>query len=175
MVDHCSTVLAGTDRLPRGARAEFLRKPRAHYRRYRAPGRRRPLHARLRHLLVRTGRLPHVPRRCGCASALRRHVTRLVTVALPGRVRSTALRLHYRVQRRLPLRADRAVFAVYWGRGYGCNPGALEAAFRTFAPAHAHGVDRAPRAPSHAPDRDRAGCAPARPRTGRRWPAPSTW
>ncbi|MFD0070665.1 CDP-glycerol glycerophosphotransferase family protein, partial [Streptomyces sp. NPDC127574] len=42
--------------------------------------------------------------------------------------------LHYRVQLRLPLRADRAVFSSYRGRGHGCNPGALESAFRTYAP-----------------------------------------
>ncbi|MBO7941552.1 CDP-glycerol glycerophosphotransferase family protein, partial [Streptomyces sp. S9] len=49
-------------------------------------------------------------------------------------LRAALLQAHYRVQLRLPLRADRAVFSAYWGRGHGCNPGALEAAFRVFAP-----------------------------------------
>ena len=132
MVDQLVSVLARTDRLPSGARAEFLRKSRAHYRRYRTPGAAVPLHARLRHLLVRTGSY-RTYRAVRLASALRRHVTRFVK-SLSRRVRSTALRLHYRVQRRLPVRADRAVFASHSGRGYGCNPGALESAFRSFVP-----------------------------------------
>ncbi|MBW8738946.1 MAG: bifunctional glycosyltransferase family 2 protein/CDP-glycerol:glycerophosphate glycerophosphotransferase [Streptomyces turgidiscabies] len=132
MVDQLVSVLARTDRLPSGARAEFLRKSRAHYRRYRTPGAAVPLHARLRHLLVRTGSY-RTYRAVRLASALRRHVTRFVK-SLARSVRSTALRLHYRVQRRLPVRADRAVFASHSGRGYGCNPGALESAFRSFVP-----------------------------------------
>ncbi|MBQ0828961.1 CDP-glycerol glycerophosphotransferase family protein [Streptomyces tagetis] len=48
-------------------------------------------------------------------------------------VRGPALRLHYRFQRTLPLRADRALFAADRGRGGG-DPGALEQAFRTVAP-----------------------------------------
>lgn len=132
MVDQLMSVLARTDRLPRGARAEFLRKSRAHYRRYRTPGTAVPLHARLRHLLVRTGSY-RTYRAVRLASALRRYTTRLVK-SLARSVRSAALRLHYRVQRRLPLRADRAVFTSHSGRGYGCNPGALEAAFRSFVP-----------------------------------------
>lgn len=132
MVDQLMTVLSRTDRLPSGARAEFLRKSRAHYRRYRTRGAAVPLYARLRHLLVRTGSY-RTYRAVRLASALRRHATRLVKSLARG-VRSAALRLHYRVQRRLPLRADRAVFSSHSGRGYGCNPGALEAAFRSFVP-----------------------------------------
>ncbi|MDQ0932002.1 bifunctional glycosyltransferase/CDP-glycerol:glycerophosphate glycerophosphotransferase [Streptomyces turgidiscabies] len=132
MVDQLVSVPARTDRLPSGARAEFLRRSRAHYRRYRTPGAAVPLHARLRHLLVRTGSC-RTYRAVRLASALRRHVTRFVK-SLARSVRSTALRLHYRVQRRLPVRADRAVFASHSGRGYGCNPGALESAFRSFVP-----------------------------------------
>ncbi|WP_330288373.1 bifunctional glycosyltransferase/CDP-glycerol:glycerophosphate glycerophosphotransferase [Streptomyces sp. NBC_00576] len=132
MVDQLMSVLARTDRLPSGARAEFLRKSRAHYRRYRTPGAAVPLRARLRHLLVRTGSY-RTYRAVRLASALRRRITRLVK-SLARSVRSSALRLHYRVQRRLPLRADRAVFTSHSGRGYGCNPGALEAAFRSFVP-----------------------------------------
>lgn len=132
MVDQLMSVLARTDRLPRGVRAEFLRKSRAHYRRYRTPGASVPLRVRLRHLLVRTGSY-RTYRTVRLVSALRRHTTRLVK-SLARSVRSAALRLHYRVQRRLPLRADRAVFTSHSGRGYGCNPGALEAAFRSFVP-----------------------------------------
>ncbi|MEU6223915.1 bifunctional glycosyltransferase family 2 protein/CDP-glycerol:glycerophosphate glycerophosphotransferase [Streptomyces sp. NPDC047042] len=132
MVDQLMSALALTERLPNGVRAEFLRKSRAHYRRYRVPGAAVPLYARLRHLLVRTGSY-RTYRAVRLASALRRHITRFVK-SLARSVRSSALRLHYRVQRRLPLRADRAVFSSHSGRGYGCNPGALEAAFRSFVP-----------------------------------------
>ncbi|MDX3458262.1 bifunctional glycosyltransferase family 2 protein/CDP-glycerol:glycerophosphate glycerophosphotransferase [Streptomyces sp. ME02-8801-2C] len=132
MVDQLMSALALTERLPSAVRAEFLRKSRAHYRRYRVPGATVPLYSRLRHLLVRTGSY-RTYRAARLASALRRHLTRFVK-SLARSVRSSALRLHYRVQRRLPLRADRAVFSSRSGRGYGCNPGALEAAFRSFVP-----------------------------------------
>ncbi|MDW4905260.1 bifunctional glycosyltransferase family 2 protein/CDP-glycerol:glycerophosphate glycerophosphotransferase [Streptomyces sp. ADMS] len=132
MVDQLMSVLVRPDRLPRTARAEFLRKSRAHYRRYRTPGAAVPLHAWLRHALVRTGSY-RTYRTVRLASALRRRSTRFVKSLARG-IRSNALRLHYRVQLRLPLRADRAVFTSHSGRGYGCNPGALEAAFRTFVP-----------------------------------------
>ncbi|WP_327697121.1 bifunctional glycosyltransferase/CDP-glycerol:glycerophosphate glycerophosphotransferase [Streptomyces sp. NBC_00459] len=132
MVDQLMSVLDRPDGLPRTARAEFLRRSRAHYRRYRTPGAAVPLHSRLRHLLVRTGSY-RTYRAMRLASALRRHITRFVK-SVARSVRSAALRLHYGIQRRLPLRADRAVFTSHSGRGYGCNPGALEAAFRSFVP-----------------------------------------
>jgi CRISPR system Cascade subunit CasB len=130
MVDHLATVFARRDRLPRELRAEFLRTARAHCRRHRVPG--VPLHTRLRHTLVHLG-LHRTFRALQLASALRRRTVKL-TAKLLRAARSAALRLHYRIQRRLPLRADRAVFSAYGGRGHGCNPGALEAAFRIFAP-----------------------------------------
>ncbi|MYR58009.1 CDP-glycerol:glycerophosphate glycerophosphotransferase, partial [Streptomyces sp. SID625] len=49
-------------------------------------------------------------------------------------LRAALLQAHYQIQLCLPVRADRAVFAAYWGRGHGCSPGALEAAFRALAP-----------------------------------------
>ncbi|MEV0177327.1 bifunctional glycosyltransferase family 2 protein/CDP-glycerol:glycerophosphate glycerophosphotransferase [Streptomyces sp. NPDC050803] len=132
MVDHLATVFARPERLPRGTRAEFLRTAAAHYRRYRTPGAPVPLRARLRHTLVRLG-LHRTYRALQLASALHRGALGL-TNALLDALHSAALQLHYRVQLRLPLRADRAVFAAYWGRGHGCNPGALEQAFRAHAP-----------------------------------------
>ncbi|MGW3145793.1 bifunctional glycosyltransferase/CDP-glycerol:glycerophosphate glycerophosphotransferase [Streptomyces sp. NPDC001177] len=132
MIDHFSTVFTKRDRLPRGTHAEFLVKARAHYRRYHAPGASVPLRSRLRHTLVRFG-LHRTYRALQLAMAARRRTLRLAA-GLARVLKAAALQLHYRVQLRLPLRADRAVFAAYWGRGYGCNPGALEAAFRTHAP-----------------------------------------
>ena len=132
MVDHLSAVFAGRGPLPRGSRAEFLRKSRAHYRRYRTPGARVRARARLRHALVRLG-THRTYRLLSLVSSVNRRFLKLGSRAFRA-ARGAALRLHYRVQRGLPLRDDRAVFSSHRGRGHGCNPGALESAFRTFAP-----------------------------------------
>ncbi|GAA3152548.1 bifunctional glycosyltransferase family 2 protein/CDP-glycerol:glycerophosphate glycerophosphotransferase [Streptomyces rectiviolaceus] len=132
MIDHFSTVFTKRDRLPRGSRPEFLRKARTHYRRYRVPGARPRARARLRHGLVRLG-THRTYRTLWTALRLRSRARRYAATAR-HRAKGAALQLHYRVQLRLPLRADRAVFSSYWGRGYGCNPGALEAALREHAP-----------------------------------------
>src|SRR5690606_20514144 len=51
MVDHLVTVYTRRDRLPRGSRAAFLRRARAHYRRHRTPGAPVPARARVHHTL----------------------------------------------------------------------------------------------------------------------------
>ncbi|MFF7737173.1 CDP-glycerol glycerophosphotransferase family protein [Streptomyces sp. NPDC007984] len=144
MVHHLAIVYSRRDRLPRGSRADFLRRARAHYRRYRTPGmpvppplstsleRGRPHRCRIHHVLIRFG-LHRTYRTLQLAWAGRRGAARATGKLLRG-LRSAALRTHYRVQRCLPLRADRAAFTAYDGRGHGCNPGALEAAFRELAP-----------------------------------------
>ncbi|MFG2678994.1 CDP-glycerol glycerophosphotransferase family protein [Streptomyces sp. NPDC048392] len=132
MADHLTTVYTRPDRLPRSLRAEFLRRARVHCRRYRVPGAPAPLPVRLRHALLRLG-LRRTYGVLRLASALRRRTAK-VTAGLPRAARTVALRLHYRLQRRLPLRTDRAVFAVEGDRGYGGDPGALEEAFRRAAP-----------------------------------------
>ncbi|MEU6257686.1 bifunctional glycosyltransferase family 2 protein/CDP-glycerol:glycerophosphate glycerophosphotransferase [Streptomyces sp. NPDC047043] len=130
MVDHLTKVFARRDRLPRGSRAEFMRRARSHYRRYRVPGHPVPLRSRLRHTLVRWG-LHRTYRTLQLTAAGHRRTAKLA-VKLLRTVRALALRLHYRVQLRLPLRSDRAVFTAHDGRG--CNPAALEEAFRTLVP-----------------------------------------
>ncbi|MFC5200731.1 bifunctional glycosyltransferase/CDP-glycerol:glycerophosphate glycerophosphotransferase [Streptomyces kaempferi] len=132
MVDHLSTVFTKRGRLPRGTRAEFLRAARAHYRRHRAPGAPVSLRTRVRHALVRLGN-HRTYRLLSLASRVHKKALRRTKELLRG-ARGAALQFHYRVQLRLPLRADRAVFSSYWGRGHGCNPGALESAFRDLAP-----------------------------------------
>ncbi|AVH58434.1 MULTISPECIES: bifunctional glycosyltransferase/CDP-glycerol:glycerophosphate glycerophosphotransferase [Streptomyces] len=132
MADHFSTVFVRRGRLPRGSRAAFLRKARAHYRRYRTPGAPVPFRTRVRHALVRLG-VHRTYRLLSLASHLEGRALKL-TRSLLRTARGAMLQLHYRLQLRLPLRADRAVFSSYWGRGHGCNPGALESAFRSFAP-----------------------------------------
>ncbi|WP_129308846.1 CDP-glycerol glycerophosphotransferase family protein [Streptomyces sp. L2] len=132
MVDHYATVFTRRDRLPRGSRARFLRTARAHYRRYRVPGVTAPRHSRLRHALIRFG-LHRTFRALRLASALRRRTVKAAVTSARA-LRTAVLRLHYRVQSRLPVRADRAVFAVRDGQGHGGDPGALEEAFRAHAP-----------------------------------------
>ncbi|GGU12715.1 bifunctional glycosyltransferase family 2 protein/CDP-glycerol:glycerophosphate glycerophosphotransferase [Streptomyces coeruleorubidus] len=132
MVHHLAIVYSRRDRLPPGSRADFMRRARAHYRRYRTRGAPVPLRARVQHALIRFG-LHRTYRTLQLVSALHRGVARTTGELLRG-LRSAALRLHYRVQRCLPLRADRAVFTAYDGRGHSCNPGALESAFRDLAP-----------------------------------------
>ncbi|NEB78114.1 bifunctional glycosyltransferase family 2 protein/CDP-glycerol:glycerophosphate glycerophosphotransferase [Streptomyces sp. SID14478] len=132
MVDHLSTIFTKRGRLPRRSRAAFLRNSRAHYARYRIQGAPVPRRTRLRHALVRLGShrtyralwtALHVKRRAGRYAATARRT-----------LRAAALQVHYRIQLRLPVRENDAVFTSYWGRGHGCNPGALEEAFREHAP-----------------------------------------
>jgi CRISPR system Cascade subunit CasB len=132
MVDHLSTVFTKRDRLPRGSRADFLRKARSHYRRHRVPGARPRTSTRIRHALVRLG-THRTYRTVWAALRMRSRAGRYAAVAR-RRAKGAALQLHYRIQLRLPVRADRAVFSSFWGRGYGCNPAALEAALREHAP-----------------------------------------
>ncbi|MEU7582715.1 bifunctional glycosyltransferase family 2 protein/CDP-glycerol:glycerophosphate glycerophosphotransferase [Streptomyces sp. NPDC041068] len=132
MVDHLSTIFTKRGRLPRGSRAEFLRKARAHYRRHRAPGAHVSARTRLRHGLVRLGS-HRTYRGLWAALRLRSRAKRYAATAR-RRAKGALLQLHYRIQLRLPLRANCAVFSSYWGRGYGCNPGALEAAMREHVP-----------------------------------------
>ncbi|MGW7416164.1 CDP-glycerol glycerophosphotransferase family protein [Streptomyces sp. NPDC054863] len=103
---------------------------------------------RLRQALVRLGS-HRTYRALALAQTVRRTVTGRTRAVLRA-TRSAAMQLHYRIQLRLPLRDDQAVFAAYWGRGYACNPAALEAKVRELAPhvrtswittpAHAHTV-----------------------------------
>ncbi|MFE6178587.1 CDP-glycerol glycerophosphotransferase family protein [Streptomyces sp. NPDC056464] len=132
MVDHLVVVFARHDRLPRRSRAAFLRKARVHYRRYHAPGIAVPARARIHYALIRLG-MHRTYHALQWASALIRRSAK-VTGRLLKSLRSGVLRLHYRLQRCLPVRGDRAVFAAHGVRGHGCHPGALERAFRAHAP-----------------------------------------
>ncbi|MGW9073355.1 bifunctional glycosyltransferase/CDP-glycerol:glycerophosphate glycerophosphotransferase [Streptomyces yangpuensis] len=138
MAEHFCAVHADTRRLPRAGRAEFFARASALLRRHRAPGARGSLPLslsrtdRIRHALMRLGarrcyRLLSVL--CSAGPALGRAASEL------GRgLREAALRLHYRIQRLLPLRPELAVFSAYWHGGYACNPAAIEAKLRELAP-----------------------------------------
>ncbi|KPC82573.1 MULTISPECIES: bifunctional glycosyltransferase/CDP-glycerol:glycerophosphate glycerophosphotransferase [Streptomyces] len=132
MLDHFSTLFTSRGRLPRGTRALFFRRARAHCRRYRTPGTPVPHRARLRHALFRLG----AHRTYRALWAAQRLGARLkgAAAATHRAVRGAALQLHYRVQLRLPVRSTDAVFAAYWHRGYTCSPAALEAAARALVP-----------------------------------------
>ncbi|MGP3775926.1 bifunctional glycosyltransferase/CDP-glycerol:glycerophosphate glycerophosphotransferase [Streptomyces sp. SDT5-1] len=132
MLDHFSTVFTAPDRLPRGSRAEFLRRARAYGRRYRTLGARPRLRTRVRHALVRMG-AHRSYRALQIARGLQRRVSGAGFAALRA-ARAAALQIHYRIQRLLPLRAHDAVFSAYWGSGYRCNPAAVEAKVRELAP-----------------------------------------
>ncbi|MCT7356714.1 glycosyltransferase, partial [Streptomyces sp. 15-116A] len=76
MIDHLATVYARRERLPRGSRALFLRRARAHFRRYRAPGVPLPPRARIHHTLIRFG-LHRTYRTLRLARALHQGAARL--------------------------------------------------------------------------------------------------
>ncbi len=138
MTDHLTAVYTARGRLPRDSRAEFFRRAAAHCRRYRcaapaaAEGAPPRLGVRVRHGLVRLGW--HRPfRLLAGAQRLRRAVARHARWLL-RRTRRAALGLHYRLQRRLPVRPDHAVFTAHWHRGYAGDPAAIEAKLRELRP-----------------------------------------
>ncbi|MFB6811640.1 CDP-glycerol glycerophosphotransferase family protein [Streptomyces sp. NPDC056387] len=135
MAEHFCALYADPRRLPRGCRAEFFRRASALLRRHRAAG---PPPLSLSH----TDRIRHTLMRLG-ARRTYRTLSVLRSAALAARragaslgrgLRESALRLHYRLQRLLPLEAELAVFSAYWHGGYACNPAAIEAKLRELAP-----------------------------------------
>ncbi|MFF8264029.1 CDP-glycerol glycerophosphotransferase family protein [Streptomyces virginiae] len=138
MAEHFCAVHADPRRLPRESRAEFFARASALLRRYRPAGGRGPLPLplsrtdRIRHALMLLGarrgyRLLSVLRSAGLALGR-------AASALGRGLRESSLRLHYRIQRLLPLRPELAVFSAYWHGGYACNPAAIEAKLRELAP-----------------------------------------
>ncbi|MFF2407449.1 CDP-glycerol glycerophosphotransferase family protein [Streptomyces sp. NPDC058092] len=132
MLDHFCTLFTARGRLPRDSRAEFFRRARAHCARYRAPGAPVPRRARLRHGLIRLG-AHRTYRALWTAQSLLGRL-RKAGGTVRRVLRAAALQAYYRVQLRLPVQADRAVFAAYWHRGYACNPAAIEAKARELVP-----------------------------------------
>ncbi|MFE3763819.1 CDP-glycerol glycerophosphotransferase family protein [Streptomyces sp. NPDC059104] len=139
MAEHFCVLYAHRGRIPRGARPEFFARASALLRRHRAPG---AGSGSLPPALSRTDRLRHALMRLGLRRAYRLlSVLRSASLAagraaaaLGRGLRESGLRLHYRVQRLLPLRPELAVFSAYWHGGYACNPAAIEAKLRELAP-----------------------------------------
>ncbi|MFF5705369.1 CDP-glycerol glycerophosphotransferase family protein [Streptomyces sp. NPDC012794] len=138
MAEHFCAVYADPRRLPRAARAEFFARASALLRRHRVPGGSGALPLSL----TRTDRLRHTLMRLGLRRCYRLGSVLRAAALSAGRtgsalgrgLRESALRLHYRVQRLLPLRPELAVFSAYWHGGYACNPAAIEAKLRELAP-----------------------------------------
>ncbi|MFI1930923.1 CDP-glycerol glycerophosphotransferase family protein [Streptomyces sp. NPDC020330] len=131
MLDHFSALFASRDRLPHHSRAAFFRRAAAYGRRYRAPGAPVPRRTLLRHGLLRLG----ARRTYQALSGAQRLAGRLRrgSAAVRRTVRGVALRTHYRIQSRLPLRSRDAVFAARGG-GYTGSPAAIEAKVRELVP-----------------------------------------
>ncbi|MFE5541088.1 CDP-glycerol glycerophosphotransferase family protein [Streptomyces sp. NPDC056492] len=135
MAEHFCALYADPRRLPRACRAEFFRRAAALLRRHRSAGSPPPSLSRtdrIRHLLMRLG----VRRAYRTLSVLRSGALAAgrAGASLGRGLRESALRLHYRGQRLLPLRPELAVFSAYWHGGYACNPAAIEAKLRELAP-----------------------------------------
>ncbi|MFD6186744.1 CDP-glycerol glycerophosphotransferase family protein [Streptomyces goshikiensis] len=139
MAEHFCALYADPRRLPRTSRAEFFRRAALSLRRYRPAGGHGAAPApapsrtdRVRHALMRLG-LRHAYRALSAGRARARAAARAGVSAWRG-LREAALRLHYRIQRLLPLWPELAVFSAYWHGGYACNPAAIEAKLRELAP-----------------------------------------
>ncbi|MFD3874460.1 CDP-glycerol glycerophosphotransferase family protein [Streptomyces sp. NPDC058623] len=139
--DFCA-LYADPRRLPRAGRAEFFARAATLLRGHRPPV--GPAGGRWRRSgpTTRTDRLRHALMRLGArrthrvlSLARRAALTAGGGARVLGRgLRETLLRLHYRIQRWLPLRPELAVFSAYWHGGYACNPAAIEAKLRELAP-----------------------------------------
>ncbi|WP_240139459.1 bifunctional glycosyltransferase/CDP-glycerol:glycerophosphate glycerophosphotransferase [Streptomyces sp. MUM 178J] len=153
MLDHFAAIAASPGRLPRGSRPEFFRRARAHCRRHRCPGAAPAGRDRLRHALLGLG-LRRTFTTLRSLNRLRARTRRAAATGVQA-LRAAALRLHYRIQLRLPLRPGHAVFSAYGSRGYTCHPAAIEAKARELVPRlrtawvcdpeHAHTVPAAAR------------------------------
>ncbi|MEV8533548.1 bifunctional glycosyltransferase family 2 protein/CDP-glycerol:glycerophosphate glycerophosphotransferase [Streptomyces sp. NPDC051211] len=135
MAEHYCALFADRVRLPRASRAEFFRRAADQLRRYRSAGSAvLPVSRvdRVRHLLMRLG-VRRLYRSLSVLRAAGLSAGRGAAAARQG-LRETVCRLHYRLQRLLPVRSDLAVFSAYWHGGYACNPAAIEAKLRELAP-----------------------------------------
>ncbi|MFJ4501358.1 CDP-glycerol glycerophosphotransferase family protein [Streptomyces sp. NPDC088864] len=133
MVDHFLTVLEKPGRLPRNARAEFFHRAAKDYRARLPEGFERPAGGRgYKYALLGVDSYSAF---FGLTRANHaRHRARLGGQARIGRAKRAALGMFYRSQLRMPLDENLAVFSAYWGRGYSCNPAAIEAELGRLAP-----------------------------------------
>ncbi|MGH3328938.1 MAG: bifunctional glycosyltransferase/CDP-glycerol:glycerophosphate glycerophosphotransferase [Streptomycetales bacterium] len=140
MMWHYVIILGRGDRVSRAARLEFFRRMSEHYRTYEPRGG------------LKLGRLDTVKYRLIKKGAYRTFtifkVANQLRLWLRDRKKSLrrtyrryvgaawrrVLRVYYRVQLRLPMDEQLAVYAAYWFRGYACNPAAIYEKARELAP-----------------------------------------
>ncbi|PRY29512.1 bifunctional glycosyltransferase/CDP-glycerol:glycerophosphate glycerophosphotransferase [Pseudosporangium ferrugineum] len=132
MMWHYLTVLRNAERVRKVSRKRFFDRITEDYHRYRpAGGYELPGGAMsLRHKLVARGAfLPFraMQRAIGAARAVNR-VRKVPVVKAKGvakRLRQAAYQAYYKVQLRLPVDRNLALYAAYWYRGVTCNPAAI--------------------------------------------------
>lgn len=143
MVQHLFLLL-GTDRISPEHRARYFRRASELARRHRPVGHRPPGGvdglrdrlllagvwplARIARAGYRAARVP-AARLGPAATSLRRTSSR----QRPRAVKAV-LGLYYLLQLRRPVDPDLALYSAYWGRGYACNPAAIDSAARRLAP-----------------------------------------
>lgn len=133
MTDHFLTVLEKPGRLPQNARAEFFHRAAKDYRSRLPEDFQRPLGGKgYKYALLG---LDSYPALVGVTRVNNvRNRAKLGGRARVGRAKRAALGMFYRSQLRMPLDDNLAVFSAYWGRGYSCNPAAIEAELGRLAP-----------------------------------------
>ncbi len=133
MTDHFLTVLEKPGRLPHNARAEFFHRAAKDYRSRLPEGFQRPLGGKgYKYALLG---LDSYPALVGVTRVNNvRNRAKVGGRARVGRAKRAALGMFYRSQLRMPLDDNLAVFSAYWGRGYSCNPAAIEAELGRLAP-----------------------------------------
>ncbi|NED90640.1 glycosyltransferase [Streptomyces sp. SID11233] len=133
MTDHFLTVLEKPGRLPQNARAEFFHRAAKDYRGRLPEGFQRPLGGKgYKYALLG---LDSYPALVGVTRVNNvRNRAKLGGRARVGRAKRAALGMFYKSQLRMPLDDKLAVFSAYWGRGYSCNPAAIEAELGRLAP-----------------------------------------
>uniref|UniRef100_A0AAU2W4P8 Bifunctional glycosyltransferase family 2 protein/CDP-glycerol:glycerophosphate glycerophosphotransferase n=1 Tax=Streptomyces sp. NBC_00008 TaxID=2903610 RepID=A0AAU2W4P8_9ACTN len=133
MADHFLTVLEKPGRLPQNARAEFFHRAAKDYRSRLPEDFQRPLGGKgYKYALLG---LDSYPALVGVTRVNNvRNRAKLGGRARVGRAKRAALGMFYKSQLRMPLDDKLAVFSAYWGRGYSCNPAAIEAELGRLAP-----------------------------------------
>ncbi|MFF3259646.1 CDP-glycerol glycerophosphotransferase family protein [Streptomyces sp. NPDC002932] len=133
MTDHFLTVLEKPGRLPQNARAEFFHRAAKDYRSRLPEDFQRPLGGKgYKYALLG---LDSYPALVGVTRVNNvRNRAKLGGRARVGRAKRAALGMFYKSQLRMPLDDNLAVFSAYWGRGYSCNPAAIEAELGRLAP-----------------------------------------
>lgn len=145
MIWHYLTVLGNGRRIPRNRRHAFFDQMVADYRRWLPPGGYPVPEGTegIKHRMVAKGRwhLFSALRVVNQTQRQARHLAGSSRRAIVPRARRAArlgrdgaLRAYYRVQLRLPMDDNLALYAAYWYRGYACNPAAIYEKARELAP-----------------------------------------